>query len=865
MSSEAEVLSPLSQARSALARNWLSIAQLALVVLVVHLYDIEGPPFFKVMVLTFAGFLLSMALPVAKRLPLFIALSLGGILWVLGAADGTWLIALGLLLIGLAHMPGPMSVRVAALVIAGAGFGVLRAGFGETPWSSAVWPILGSMFMFRTVLYVRAVSTGQVKKSWTGALAYFFMLPNVAFPLFPVVDYQTFRRTHFDRADTAIYEQGMLWVARGIFQLVLYRFVYYNVLNDPTEVAKLSDLVRYMLGTFLLYLRVSGQFHLIVGLLHLFGFRLPETHKLYYLAHSFTELWRRINIYWTDFMMKVVFYPTYFKVKKRGPAAALAIATTAVFVTTWLLHSYQWFWLRGGFPMTAPDFLFWAILGALVVRGALKELKGAKAPKAAGGWNWRLGLKAGFTFVAFCFLWSLWSAQSVTQWVWMLGAAGTVDPAGVVLALATVATIVWLGGRNWEADKAATGWSAFLRKPAVRTIVPMVVLLALAQPAVQSLAPASAAQMLASLQTTGLNEMDAARKHRGYYEQLDVRSSVNTVAQADVEAGKADWKAPSEVGIIRERNDVLSRDLYPSVRVTWNGKQFSTNSWGMRDQQYALEKPPGTLRIALMGPSHVMGNGVADGETFEALVEERLNREFRLEGFQRFEILNFGVDGYALPQQLALLRERALSFEPDVVIFTQYHRGQVMTETYLLKIKSTGAVISDVQLRGILSKAGLDQLGTGSVPVPFKWGRRIAKWVGIDARIPYEEAKARARSITEEVNDWSIMQIAQTSRSIGAQPAMLALNAIIDDAPEEIPNIGAAHKAGLPIFDLFDIFPSADREALRAAPWDEHPNATGHRLIADKLYGQLTQLLVRHANKAGADDQSTTTMTEAAR
>ena len=64
-----------------------------------------------------------------------------------------------------------------------------------------------------------------------------------------------------------------------------------------------------MLGTFLLYLRVSGQFHLIVGLLHLFGFRLPETHKLYYLAHSFTELWRRINIYWTDFMMKPVFYP----------------------------------------------------------------------------------------------------------------------------------------------------------------------------------------------------------------------------------------------------------------------------------------------------------------------------------------------------------------------------------------------------------------------------------------------------------------------------------------------------------------------------------------------------------------------------
>src|SRR4029079_14305773 len=120
------------------------------------------------------------------------------------------------------------------------------------------------------------------------------------------------------------------------------------------------------------------SFHLIVGLLHLFGFRLPETHKLYYLAHSFTELWRRINILWTELMMKVLFYPTYFRVKKLGPERALVLSTVAVFFTTWILHSYQWFWLRGGFPLTWPDTLFWGILGALVVLGALRE---SRAPK----------------------------------------------------------------------------------------------------------------------------------------------------------------------------------------------------------------------------------------------------------------------------------------------------------------------------------------------------------------------------------------------------------------------------------------------------------------------------------------------------
>ena len=44
--------------------------------------------------------------------------------------------------------------------------------------------------------------------------------------------------------------------------------------------------------------RVSGQFHVACGMLHLFGHALPETHRRYLLAESFTDYWRRINIYW---------------------------------------------------------------------------------------------------------------------------------------------------------------------------------------------------------------------------------------------------------------------------------------------------------------------------------------------------------------------------------------------------------------------------------------------------------------------------------------------------------------------------------------------------------------------------------------
>ena len=128
-----------------------------------------------------------------------------------------------------------------------------------------------------------------------------------------------------------------------------------------------------MLGMYLLYLRVSGTFHLIVGLLLMFGFNLPETHHLYYLATSFTDFWRRINIYWKDFVMKLFFYPTHFKLRKMGTLWALSVATLATFLATWLLHSWQWFWIRGRPLFDWKDFSFWIILGVLVLVTAIYE------------------------------------------------------------------------------------------------------------------------------------------------------------------------------------------------------------------------------------------------------------------------------------------------------------------------------------------------------------------------------------------------------------------------------------------------------------------------------------------------------------
>lgn len=117
-------------------------------------------------------------------------------------------------------------------------------------------------------------------------------------------------------------------------------------------------------------------------MLSLFGFHLPETHHRYYFASSLTDYWRRINIYWKDFMRKVFYYPAYFKLRKWGATSALVGATLWVFVATWFLHAYQWFWLRGSFLLAWNDVLFWSLLALLLVLNSLYEAKYGRARTA---------------------------------------------------------------------------------------------------------------------------------------------------------------------------------------------------------------------------------------------------------------------------------------------------------------------------------------------------------------------------------------------------------------------------------------------------------------------------------------------------
>ena len=279
---------------------------------------------------------------------------------------------------------------------------------------------------------------------------YFFLMPNVCFPLFPIIDYKTFCSTYYNE-DWVRHLPD--WTEMDASRRVPARVVSAVYQYAPLDVSKLSsalDAVGFMVAMYLVYLRVSGNFHLIVGLLHLFGFNLPETHHLYFLATSFTDLWRRINIYWKDFVMKLFFYPMHFAVRKIGTLRAMSVAMLTTFLATWLLHSWQWFWICGTPLFTWKDFSFWVILGILVLLTALYEAtRGRQRTPTPSRVSLRqrfmLGLQAAGMFSLMCVLWTFWTCQSWGEFQTLADAASRPTLREIAIVLAGLAIIVVCG------------------------------------------------------------------------------------------------------------------------------------------------------------------------------------------------------------------------------------------------------------------------------------------------------------------------------------------------------------------------------------------------------------------------------------
>jgi len=816
--------------------------QLALILAVFERFALESDAVRSVLRIAFAGFLVHHFLPARLRPAFFLGLSLAATAWVLGGEPGGWnaaaglgrtglIVAVGGGLVALCHLPLAWAPRVALLLGAGAVLAALRSGFGPDLGAyAAIWPILGSMFMFRLMVYVYDLENMKEKPPLSTSLAYFFLLPNVAFPLFPVIDFKTFSRGGGGREALELYDVGLRWMLRGVVHLILWRLVYYNLFIDPSKVTDGADLWQFLVTNMGLYLRVSGQFHLIVGLLHLFGYALPETNRFYFLSSSFTDYWRRVNIYWKDFILKLFYNPTVFRFKHLGEKQSVVLATLVAFFMTWLLHSYQWFWLRGDFPIAENDVVFWGALGVLVVGNSVRELSHGRQ-RTLGKREVSLreelgvGLRAALTFAALTVLWSIWNGQSLAHVAELYRLAD-----GTTLAL-SLATLVAIGVARIALDRsearrpkprARLGKQAETARPypfaaALRGVVlPGLVLAVLSIRTVHGFFGGELEVVLRSLSSSTPNQADEEQMQAGYYEDLmDVRR-FNSLLSESYMSQPADWKLLEQTDAIVWIDDVRFKDLRPASEHVVNGHRIAISGLGLRDLEYPLAKPPGTYRVALLGSSLVMGWGVDQGEPFEALLEERLNREGG--PWAGVEILNFAVNGYTALSQASLMVERVPATHPDALWLVAHVEDPFFVKQQFAKAVRRGVVLPD-------------------------WRAEIARKARVDVNTPPSWAAHRLEPYWPEMIERSLRDVAARGRAAGMELVWIYLPGVLEQAEKAAERKAVlermARDAGFRIVDLSGLYGDRDRERLVVAPWDAHPNAEAHRLIAELLYERL--------------------------
>jgi GDSL-like lipase/acylhydrolase family protein len=96
--------------------------------------------------------------------------------------------------------------------------------------------------------------------------------------------------------------------------------------------------------------------------------------------------------------------------------------------------------------------------------------------------------------------------------------------------------------------------------------------------------------------------------------------------------------------------------------------EFVTNGAGFRDtRDFPYQKPPGTVRVLVLGDSHTQGYEARQDHTFSAILE----RYLRQRGVQA-EVINTGVSGFSTAEELLLLENEGYRYQPDYVVLALF-------------------------------------------------------------------------------------------------------------------------------------------------------------------------------------------------
>jgi lysophospholipase L1-like esterase len=257
-------------------------------------------------------------------------------------------------------------------------------------------------------------------------------------------------------------------------------------------------------------------------------------------------------------------------------------------------------------------------------------------------------------------------------------------------------------------------------------------------------------------------------------------------------------------------------ELKPNLNTQYKLWPFKTNSRGLRDQEYSLKAPPSTFRVAVVGDSLTMAEGVAIEDAYHSILENRFNEE---DPKKNYEFINFGVAGYSLVQYVSTIKRKVLEFKPNMILIgfcaandSKKPNLEAFNKPYKVKPERNGFVyLYSMQLLGNIYQRNY-KLFRGRLP-------------GYNADPNYVDARFKELSEISEENNIPIVIAYIDNKAASAD-----FNAMQD----------IAKKYGFEFIDATTNFSKELQPGHMIYLTDGHPNGAANKILADTLYPLLT-------------------------
>lgn len=264
-----------------------------------------------------------------------------------------------------------------------------------------VMPVGISFFTFQQIAYLVAVSNRELENiSFVDYLAYILYFPKILMgPLMEPVDFirqvnnDDLKKTNWDNIAC-----GIKMFSLGLFKKVMIADVFSGAVSwgftNMTTTTAVDWIFIMLFYSFEIYFDFSGYSDMAVGASLMLNITLPINFDSPYKALSVRDFWKRWHMSLTGFFTKYIYIPL--GGSRRGKLRTY-MNTLFIFLISGLWHGANW------------TFILWGLLhGLLMVFDRVFDKIENKVFKPV---RWIL------TFGVINFLWLLFRADSITQWL----------------------------------------------------------------------------------------------------------------------------------------------------------------------------------------------------------------------------------------------------------------------------------------------------------------------------------------------------------------------------------------------------------------------------------------------------------------